>query len=115
MADQQQQPTAEKKAKIKEGSRDGRLSFRKFGEHQLRREFKELAIDKCRTEINAFGKCAEESGLMVVFNCRGFNKELNKCMGIHNSHEAFDTYMKENEELLKAKIPGRNLKANAGK
>mmetsp|Transcript_4730 Transcript_4730/g.5453 ORF Transcript_4730/g.5453 Transcript_4730/m.5453 type:complete len:109 (-) Transcript_4730:205-531(-) len=97
----------EEKAKVKDGSRDGRLSFRKFGEHQLRREFKEIAIEKCRDQINAFGKCAQESGLMVVFKCRDFNKELNKCMAIHNSHEAFEEYKAKNEDLLIAKIPGR--------
>lgn len=98
--------TSEQKAIKKEASRDGRLSFRKFGEHQLRREFKDMAIEKCRTEINAFGKCAQDQGLMVVFNCRQFNRDLNACMAIHNSHEKFDEYMKNNEQALLAKTPG---------
>lgn len=100
-------PTPKEKAQVKDTGRDGRLSFRKFGEHQLRREFKDIAIDKCRTEINAFGKCAQDSGLMVVWSCRDFNKKLNACMAIHNSHEAFETYMLENEDALMKKIPGK--------
>mmetsp|Transcript_4656 Transcript_4656/g.7067 ORF Transcript_4656/g.7067 Transcript_4656/m.7067 type:complete len:108 (-) Transcript_4656:165-488(-) len=102
----QEHPSAEQKGGSKDSSRDGRLSFRKFGEHQLRREFKDMAIDKCRDRINAFGKCAQEQGLMVVFKCRDFNKELNSCMAVHNSHEAFEEYKKNNEGALMKKIPG---------
>jgi hypothetical protein len=101
-----EQASAEQNAKVKEGSRDGRLSFRKFGEHQLRREFKDQAIEKCRGDINAFGNCAQEQGLLVVFNCRQFNRDLNACMAIHNSHEAFDVYKLANEEALVRKTPG---------
>ena len=99
--------TPEQKQRAKEASRDGRLSFRKFGEHQLRREFKDMAIEKCREHINGFGDCAQKEGLLVVFKCRQFNKDLNACMSIHNSHEAFDVYLKENEEALLKKVPGR--------
>jgi hypothetical protein len=98
--------TPEQQSRKKESSRDGRLSFRKFGEHQLRREFKDMAVEKCRDKINAFGKCAQEQGLMVVINCRQLNKDLNACMAIHNSHEAFDVYMKENQDALISKTPG---------
>ena len=66
-----------------------------------------MAIEKCRDYINAFGKCAQEQGLLVVFNCRQFNKDLNACMAIHNSNEAFEKYKQENEEALMKKIPGR--------
>eukprot|EP00560_Eucampia_antarctica_P008414 CAMPEP_0197825120 /NCGR_PEP_ID=MMETSP1437-20131217/2256_1 /TAXON_ID=49252 ORGANISM="Eucampia antarctica, Strain CCMP1452" /NCGR_SAMPLE_ID=MMETSP1437 /ASSEMBLY_ACC=CAM_ASM_001096 /LENGTH=68 /DNA_ID=CAMNT_0043424991 /DNA_START=109 /DNA_END=312 /DNA_ORIENTATION=- len=57
----------EHKARVKDASRESRLSFRNFAEHQMRREFKEKAIDKCRPSIQAFGKCAEETGLSVVW------------------------------------------------
>ena len=103
---EQPTPSPEQKARIKDAGRDSRLSFRKFGEHQLRREFKDMAVEKCRTEINAFGKCAQESGLMVVWNCRQMNREIQNCMSIHNSHEAFETYKLENQELLMEKTPG---------
>jgi len=98
--------TPDQQARKRESGRDGRLSFKKFGEHQLRREFKDMAVEKCRDNINAFGKCAQEQGLMVVFNCRQFNKDLNACMAIHNSHEAFDEYMKNNQGALNSKTPG---------
>jgi Cytochrome c oxidase biogenesis protein Cmc1 like. len=111
MSQQQQQDiTDEQKAKIREASRDGRLSFRKFGEHQLRREFKDMAIEKCKEHIHAFGKCAQEQGLMVVFKCRQFNRDLNACMAIHNSNEAFEEYKKKNEDGLMRKIPGMKPK-----
>jgi hypothetical protein len=96
----------EQKQRAKEASRDGRLSFRKFGEHQLRREFKDMAIETCREEINMFGDCAQKEGLLVVFKCRKFMKGLNACMQIHNSHEAFDVYLKNNEAALRKKVPG---------
>ncbi len=104
-------PSTADVARTKDVGRDGRLSFRKFGEHQLRREFKDLAIEKCRNEINAFGKCAQDNGLLVVWNCRHLNKELNACMAIHNSKEAFEKYKEENEDLLLAKIPGMKSKS----
>jgi hypothetical protein len=92
----------------KDFDRDSRLSFKKFGEHQLRREFKDIAVEKCRTEINAFGKCAQENGLMVVWSCRHLNKGLNACMAINNSKEAFEKYKEENQDALIAKTPGMN-------
>ena len=84
----------------KDNSRDGRLSFKKFGEHQMRRQFKDMAVEKCKPEIQSFGKCAQENGLMVVWSCRALHKELNACMAIHNSHEAFEKYKEENKHLL---------------
>ncbi len=103
---EQQTLPKEQAARMKDVGRDGRLSFRKFGEHQLRREFKDMAVEKCRTEINAFGKCAQESGLMVVWSCRHLNKEIQNCMAVHNSHEAFEQYKLENQDLLLQKTPG---------
>lgn len=112
MSNQQQTPTAEEKAEVKDYGRDSRLSFKKFGEHQLRREFKDMAIDKCRSDINAFGKCAQDNGLMVVFKCRHLNKALNACMTIHNSPEAFEKYKEENQDALLAKTPGMKPKSS---
>merc|ERR1740136_183602 len=69
-------PPAEQSARKKDASREGRLSFKNFGEHQLRRDFKDQAVTKCRSTIDEFGKCAKESGLMVVWNCRGHNRAV---------------------------------------
>mmetsp|Transcript_14747 Transcript_14747/g.20119 ORF Transcript_14747/g.20119 Transcript_14747/m.20119 type:complete len:109 (-) Transcript_14747:2-328(-) len=106
---QQNEEGAEGRAKTKDYSRESRLSFRKFAEHQMRREFKEEAIEKCRPHVMAFGKCAEESGLMVVFKCRQFSKDLNGCMATHNSNEAWDKYKEDHkDELEKRTIKSKN-------
>lgn len=91
---------AEAKARIKDAGREGRLSFRNFAEHQMRREFKDMALDKCSEHVRRFALCAEEQGLMVVFNCRHHSKALNECMAVHNSPEAFEKYMVEHKEEL---------------
>lgn len=93
-------PSAEGKARIKEAGREGRLSFRNFAEHQMRREFKDMALEKCQDHVRDFAECAQESGLMVVFNCRHHSKALNACMAIHNSNEAFEKYKEEHKEEL---------------
>mmetsp|Transcript_31746 Transcript_31746/g.95019 ORF Transcript_31746/g.95019 Transcript_31746/m.95019 type:complete len:105 (-) Transcript_31746:531-845(-) len=98
---------AEKKATVKDASREGRLSFRNFAEHQMRREFKETALEKCRDHVAAFGQCAQENGLLVVFKCRQINKELNECMSIYNSHEAFETY----KEAHRDELEGRTIRS----
>jgi len=97
---------AEHKARTKEFSREGRLSFRNFAEHQMRREFKELALQQCQEPIREFAQCAQEKGLLVVFSCRHLNKAINDCMAIHNSNEAFEKYKQEHEEELEKRTIG---------
>ena len=84
----------EAKARIKDSGRESRLSFKKFAEHQLRKELKEIALAKCRDQVQAFGRCAQENGLMVVWTCRPFFKEVNACLAIHNSEEEWQKYKK---------------------
>jgi len=95
---------AEYQARVKEYSREGRLSFQKFAEHKLRGEFKAQAMDKCQDSIKAFAECAEKQGLFVVFNCRKFHKEFQECMYEHNSNEAFERYKEEHKNELDAKV-----------
>ena len=85
---------------IKDEGREGRLSFRRFAEHKMRREFKEEAIKKCDGHLKAFGQCAQDNGLLVVFKCRELNKKINECMMEHNLDEKFQHWLKENEEEL---------------
>lgn len=108
MSTKQGSATTATPASLKDESRDNRLSFRKFGEHQLRREFKDMAIDKCKSPIQEFGKCATESGLLVVWKCRAFNKKVQECMAIHNSQQEFEKFKTENQDLLLKKTPGMN-------
>jgi hypothetical protein len=94
----------ETKGKIKDYGRDSRLSFRNFAEHQLRKEFKEDAIEKCGLQIKAFAECGKEEGIMVVFRCRDFQASVNECMGIYNSKEAWEKYKKDHEFDLDKRI-----------
>jgi hypothetical protein len=87
-------------AEMKDTGRQSRLSIKKFEEHQLRTEFKSIAIERCRNEMQAFGKCASDNGLMVVFRCRNFLKEMNACMAHHNSNEEFQKYKEKHRPDL---------------
>ena len=91
---------AERQARIKDASRSSRLSFRKYGEHQLRREFKDMAIEKCNPEVKAFAQCAQEKGLMVVVSCQSFHRAVGNCMRKHNSDEEFEKYKAANQDVL---------------
>ena len=62
--------------RIKDDGRESRLTFRNFAEHQLRREFRELAMETCDAPIKAFAECGKEHGLMVVFKCREFQADV---------------------------------------
>jgi len=84
--------TDEAKARIKDSGRDSRLSFKKFAEHQLRKELKEIALAKCKDQVQAFGRCAQENGLMVVWTCRPFFKKVNDCLAVNNSEEEWQKY-----------------------
>jgi hypothetical protein len=91
---------AERQARSKDFSRESRLSFRKFAEHQLRQDFKQDAIEKCHEPIREFAECAQETGLLVVVKCRHKMKAVNECMAIYNSNEAFEKYKKEHADDL---------------
>mmetsp|Transcript_2274 Transcript_2274/g.2927 ORF Transcript_2274/g.2927 Transcript_2274/m.2927 type:complete len:101 (-) Transcript_2274:326-628(-) len=87
----------------KDDDRDARLSFRNLAEHQLRRELKNKAVETCRKQVDAFGKCANDKGLMVVFSCQSELKEMNSCLATHNSDEEWEKYKKANEEEIEAR------------
>ena len=44
---EEEKPGQSNRAQVKDDGRDARLSFRKFAEHKMKREFKEEAIKKC--------------------------------------------------------------------
>ena len=101
------------RVQVKDDGRDARLSFRRFAEHKMKREFKEEAIKKCQPHMNNFGQCAQENGLFVVFKCRDFNRKINECMAEHNSPEAFERYLLNNQDELEKRIPGRKGGGNS--
>jgi len=91
---------------VKDVSRQSRLSFRNFAEHQLRQEFKNDAIEKCQLQVKAFAECGKEEGLMVIFRCQDFYKEVTDCMAYHNSNQRWEIYKKEHEADLQSRIIG---------
>ncbi|KAL3800663.1 hypothetical protein HJC23_006125 [Cyclotella cryptica] len=93
-------PNRSDAGQIKDEGRESRLSFRRFAEHKMKREFKEAAIKKCDEHLKEFGQCAQDNGLLVVFRCRELNRRINDCMREHNSEEKFQAYLKENQEEL---------------
>ena len=93
-------PPPQDKSRIRDDGRDARLSFRRFAEHKMKREFKEEAIQKCEVHLKNFGQCAQDSGLLVVFKCRDLNRKINECMMEHNSPERFEAYLKDHEDEL---------------
>lgn len=44
----------------------------------IRNNLKAEAVEKCKSFFTAFGDCATREGILVVFKCRGENKEC-KC------------------------------------
>ena len=77
---------------IKDVGREGRLSFRKLAEHQLRKDFKREAMEKCHVPLKAFADCAKAEGLLVVFRCREFHSAVNDCMAAYHSTERWELY-----------------------
>lgn len=63
---------------IRQDARDSRLSVRKSKEEDLRKLLLIQAREICKDKSIAFGKCAKEHGMMVVFKCQDFNKDC-KC------------------------------------
>ena len=97
---------AEHRARMKEGSRESRLSFQNRAEHLLRRDMKDDAKEKCKDYIRSFAECSKENGLMVVINCQDKLKDLNGCMAIHNGEEAWQKYKAAHKEELAIRSRG---------
>lgn len=80
----------------KDNSRNDRLSvsYSHKAEHILRGQFGQVALAKCDKFTKAFGDCAKDQGLMVVFNCRKHNNSMNECLRTWNSDEKFEEFKK---------------------
>jgi hypothetical protein len=100
---QQQSSQQMDSGSVKDGGRDGRLSFRNFGEHQLRKEFKAEAMKKCDLQVGAFAECIQKQGLFAPFKCQEFKNDVNECMAVYNSEERFQLYKKEHQLELDSK------------
>jgi Cytochrome c oxidase biogenesis protein Cmc1 like len=99
----QNNDVAERNARMKDYSRESRLSFRKFAEHQLRRDLKDEALEICKPHVEAFAACAQEKGLMVVFSCKHLHQEVQQCLALHNGEEAWERYKEKHKDKLEVK------------
>ena len=94
--------------RIKDYGRESRLSFRNFAEHQLRNEFKEKVLQKCSLQLEAFADCSKEEGLMVVFRCRDFYRDVQECMAVYNSEGAWEKFKRDHEaDLAHQAVPSK--------
>lgn len=83
--------------RVKDEGREGRLSFRRYAEHELRTELKQDALKKCDLQVGAFAECIKDEGLWAPFRCGEYQKDVNECMAVYNSEERFQMYKKEHE------------------
>ena len=97
---QQDYDSRENRARMKDQGRESRLSFRKFAEHRMRQDLKEEALEKCHPEVSKFAECAQEQGLLVIFKCNQFHKQVQECLAIHNSEQAWERYKLEHKDEL---------------
>lgn len=68
--------------------------MRKVNEEVLRKKMQSEAKDKCAEHFQAFGACAQQNGLMVIFNCRKQNQAMSDCMDKYCSDKHFEEYLK---------------------
>lgn len=86
---------------ISDQGRDDRLKWSKRAEYEARKELSMIATKKCDKYLKAFAECAKANGLMVIFNCRQQNREMNACLAQFTNEEAFEQYkIKRSQELL---------------
>jgi Cytochrome c oxidase biogenesis protein Cmc1 like len=83
--------------RVKDSGREGRLSFRHYADHELRKEFKQDAMKQCDLQVGAFAGCIKEEGLWAPFRCREYQKDVNECMTEYNSEERFLAYKRDHE------------------
>ena len=81
---------------LKDAGREGRLSFKKFKEHQLRNEFRDDILKNCQLQVKALAECSKAEGLMVVFRCKEFHNEVNECMAHFGSNDRWEQFKQEN-------------------
>mmetsp|Transcript_5487 Transcript_5487/g.9001 ORF Transcript_5487/g.9001 Transcript_5487/m.9001 type:complete len:92 (+) Transcript_5487:111-386(+) len=73
--------------------RNDRLKIRKTNEEVLRKKLELEAHEYCRKEITAFGDCAKNNGLLVVFNCRKENMAMGSCIDSQCTEQKFDAFL----------------------
>ena len=61
-------------------------------EKNLSEELQRIALKACDHKVRAFAECAKAQGMLVVFKCRGENREMNECCRQYTNPEAFAAY-----------------------
>ena len=85
----------------KNDARNDRL--RKVNEEVLRKKMEAEAKEKCAPLFRAFGDCAKESGLSVIFMCRQQNQAVSDCLDLHCSDKKFEEFLAD-RGITRAKV-----------
>ena len=67
---------------------------------RLKTEQHEIALARCDDHIQKFVKCAQDQGLLVVFNCRTLNRNISECLGKWTNEEQLEKYRSLKERSL---------------
>ena len=67
----------------------------KAADEKLRKMFLANARQQCDPIVRKFVECSKENGMMVVFNCRQENTDMNDCVRQYSSDEKWKAYRKE--------------------
>lgn len=70
-------------------------SLRKNNEEVLRKSLQAEARKICLPIIQAFGDCAKAESIMVVFNCRKQNNDMQDCLSREYNETRFQEYLQE--------------------
>jgi hypothetical protein len=73
------------------------------GDDESDNDIRERALDaigKCEVHLNKFGRCAQESGMLVLFQCRDFNAKIRECISEHkaSSKSGMNAHVKVRED-----------------
>ncbi|CAN2389737.1 C-X9-C motif containing 1 [Pristimantis euphronides] len=74
---------------------------------------REKARLRCAEQVEAFVKCCQENGFLMVVKCREENAALKECLTKYYNDPVFyneckEEYLKEREEFRRTGIPMKN-------
>ena len=79
------------KVGAKNDARNDRL--RKVNEEVLRKKLEAEAKEICAPLFRAFGDCAKENGLSVIFRCNKQNQAVSDCLDKHCNDKKFEEFL----------------------
>jgi hypothetical protein len=80
-------------------------------EEKLRRMFLHEAREQCKPDLEAFAKCAKETGWKVIFECRNVKNIANDCVKKYSTEEQYEVYkqLKKKEWIAQGILSPDNL------